>query len=64
MIDTNVYLGHWPFRRHGFEETTKLAAKLRAAGITEAWAGSFEGLLHKDMAGVNARLAAECARQS
>jgi len=64
VIDTNVHLGHWPFRRHGFEETAKLTAKLHAVGVTEAWAGSFEGLLHKDMAGVNARLAAECARKS
>lgn len=62
MIDTNVTLGHWPFRRHGYEETPKLAAKLGAAGITEAWVGSFEGLLHKDIAGVNARLADECAK--
>jgi predicted TIM-barrel fold metal-dependent hydrolase len=63
VIDTNVYLGHWPFRRHGYEETSKLVAKLHAVGITQAWVGSFEGLLHKDLAGVNSRLAAECARK-
>lgn len=59
-IDTNVHLGHWPFRRHGFEEPTRLVAKLRAARIEEAWIASFEGVLHKDVAGVNARLAAAC----
>jgi uncharacterized protein len=59
-IDTNAHLGHWPFRRHGFEETGKLLDKLRAAKIDEAWVASFEGVLHKDIAGVNERLAAEC----
>jgi predicted TIM-barrel fold metal-dependent hydrolase len=59
-IDTNVHLGPWPFRRHGFEDTSRLVAKFRALKIEQAWVGSFEGLLHKDIAGVNARLAAEC----
>ena len=59
-IDTNVYLGHWPFRRHGFEETAKLVEKLRAVKVTQAWVASFEGVLHKDVAGANARLAEAC----
>jgi predicted TIM-barrel fold metal-dependent hydrolase len=60
IIDTNAHLGHWPFRRHGFEETAKFLAKLREVKVAEAWVASFESVLHKDIAGVNARLAAEC----
>jgi predicted TIM-barrel fold metal-dependent hydrolase len=38
----------------------KVLDKLRAAKIDQAWVASFGGVLHKDIAGVNARLAAEC----
>jgi predicted TIM-barrel fold metal-dependent hydrolase len=58
--DVTVHLGHWPFRRHGYEAADKLVAKLRAAGVTEAWAAGFEGVFHKDVAGANARLADAC----
>ncbi len=50
----------WPFRALKYRDTKALAAKLKKHRIIEAWAGSFEALLSKDMNGVNARLAAEC----
>jgi uncharacterized protein len=60
IIDTNVNLFSWPFRALKYRDTKALVAKLKKHRIIEAWAGSFEALLSKDMNGVNARLAAEC----
>src|SRR6267378_3240684 len=60
IIDTNVHLFGWPFRRLKYGETKALVAKLRQHRITQAWPGSYEGLLHKNIDGVNARLAEEC----
>ena len=60
IIDTNVHLFDWPFRKLKYAGAKALVAKLRKHRITQAWAGSYEGLLHKNLDGVNARLAEEC----
>ena len=60
IIDTNVHLFDWPFRKLKYAGAKALVAKLRRHRIRQAWAGSYEGLLHKNLDGVNARLAEAC----
>ena len=62
LIDVNTYLSRWPVRRVRGDDTAELVSMLRRHGVVQAWAGSFDGLLHRDLGGVNARLADECRR--
>jgi predicted TIM-barrel fold metal-dependent hydrolase len=63
LIDTHVYVSRWPFRRVPGDETPELVKQLRQRGVTSAWVGSFDALLHRDIGAVNARLAQECGEQ-
>ena len=62
MIDTNVHLFQWPFRRLPADDPDEFVLKLKARGVEQAWAGSFEALLNRDVSGVNERLAAACRK--
>jgi len=62
LIDVNVYISRWPVRRLRGDDTLALVAMLRRQGVVQGWAGSFDGLLHKDIGAVNTRLAHECRR--
>ncbi len=62
ILDSNVSLFRWPFRRLPLDDTEKLVKKLRSLGVTKALAASFEGVFHRDLDTANARLVAECAR--
>jgi predicted TIM-barrel fold metal-dependent hydrolase len=60
IVDTNINLFEWPFRRMKYGETKSLVTKLRRHRITQAWACSFDALFSKSINEVNARLAEEC----
>jgi hypothetical protein len=60
MIDVNVFMSRWPFRRLALDEPAGLVAGLRQHGITQAWVGSFDGIFHKDLASANVRFAHDC----
>jgi len=60
VIDTNVHLFRYPFRRLFGDDPPELVVQLRKKGVTQAWAGSFEAPFCRDVSGVNDRLAAAC----
>lgn len=60
MIDTNVHLFRWAFRRLVGDEPGELVTRLQKKGVRQAWAGSFEAPFCRDVSGVNTRLAAAC----
>lgn len=62
LIDINANIGAWPFRHLPDAEPDRLVKRLAKAGIGRAWVANFEGLLHKDVAGANERLAAACSK--
>jgi predicted TIM-barrel fold metal-dependent hydrolase len=60
IVDTNVYLGLWPFRRVPGDTVADLVANLKRRSVAQAWAGSFDGVFHRDLTSANARLAKAC----
>lgn len=61
LIDVNVYVSRWPSRRVPLDRTDELVGKLGEEHVVQAWTGSFDALLHRDIGGVNERLARTCA---
>ena len=60
IIDTNVNLFEWPFRKMKYGNTAVLLEKLRRHRIAQVWAGSFESVFSKSVDIINRRLAQEC----
>ncbi len=60
ITDVNVSISRWPCRRLPGDELPELIERLQTRGVTHAWAGSFDALLHRDIDGVNRRLLEAC----
>ena len=60
IVDTNIHLFRWPFRRLPLDTTELLVEELRTLGISQAWASSFEAIFQRDIRAVNQRLVNEC----
>ena len=60
IIDCNVHLFDWPFRKLKYAKTEALINKLRQHRITQAWAANFDAVLNKQLDPSNRRLAEEC----
>lgn len=61
IVDVNANLSRWPFRRTPCDRVPRLVDSLRRHGVQQAWVGSLDGLFHRDVGGVNRRLAEICA---
>lgn len=61
LTDVNLWTEAWVVRRPPTRDLAALLARLSRHGVTRGWAGSFEGVLHTDLAGANGRLAETCA---
>ncbi|MDZ4405100.1 amidohydrolase family protein [Prosthecobacter sp.] len=64
LTDCHVYLGSSPFRQLEAENAEEFAQRLMKRGVTEAWAGAFEGLLRRDVAEVNRQIVQHCRDHS
>ena len=62
MIDVNVNLSRWPFRRLAGDDPQGLAARLRPRNVNRAWTGTLDGIFHKDLSSANERLVNDCTR--
>lgn len=57
IIDTNAYVGNWPFRRLRYNTPDTLLERLGRAGIAQAWVASFEAVMLIDAHAANEPLA-------
>lgn len=60
IVDVNSNLSRWPFRRTPCDELPALVDAMLAHEVRQAWVGSLDGLFHRDVGGVNLRLAEAC----
>lgn len=62
MIDTNAYLGTWPFALTPVRTPTQLARHFAASGIQRALVSPLDAIFHPDPMPANRRLLTACRR--
>ena len=61
IIDSNAWLGHWPFHSQLPGQTVESAiSRMKSVGISAAWVSRLEGLFDRDVAAINLQLAQDC----
>ncbi len=60
IVDTNVNLSRWPFRRTPCDTLKTLTERMKQHDVATAWTGSMDGIFHRDVDSVNQRLADQC----
>ena len=63
IIDVNANLSRWPFRHTPCDELPALVNTYLKHGVQQAWVGSIDGVFHRDIGGVNIRLAEACRQE-
>jgi predicted TIM-barrel fold metal-dependent hydrolase len=68
LVDCNITTGAWPFRAHGWSDESsaiqRFCQTFKEKGLTQGWAGSFEGIFYRDLATANTLLHERCAEYS
>ena len=59
LIDTNAYIGHWPFRKMNYNTCAKLLSRMDKHGVNQSIVSSLNGIFYKDVQSANEELIAD-----
>jgi predicted TIM-barrel fold metal-dependent hydrolase len=56
LIDTNAYIGHWPFRKMNYNTCEKLLIRMDKHGVSQSIISSLNGIFYKNVQSANEEL--------
>lgn len=59
LIDTNAYIGHWPFRKMNYNSCEKLLIRMDKHGVSQSIVSSLNGIFYKNVQSANEELFAD-----